>query len=228
MSLIPENSDIIISTMGIRGSDFDGWRVIEWPGVSKSGGHPSWAAKAASMRGPLGLIPNILRQYGIKKPRRIGLVGFSAGSNSGLRELLRDPLDRALASFAVSADGMHMAVRSDYKRGSELADDDLIEPSQLEPFKSFARTGKPFVITASNVERPIPTVTKTREAMLNIEHGLAEQPVKQDYGLEGNTWSKGNVLFYITDGNMAKDHVHHANSIPTLLRRWVMPKLETP
>jgi len=112
--------DLIISCAGLRrlpdGLPWSGEPpvLLEWPGAPTPSGHPSWKAAASALRGSDGamldaLVSRYRRFIGadLAGISRIAVVGFSAGSNSGVRELLRSPLDRARISFVAAIDGMH-------------------------------------------------------------------------------------------------------------------------
>jgi len=106
--------DVIFSMMGITSLDW--WpnperpRLIEWPG--EGSGHPSWKAKADRMRDGKGaMLPRLFAEYGVPDGARVAFVGFSAGSNSGLRAVLQSRQDRARIDFVGSFDGLHLTLK---------------------------------------------------------------------------------------------------------------------
>lgn len=228
-------TDVIFSMMGLRGSDFDGWRIIEWSGVVPPGKvHPTWADIAAQSRDGNGdLIPGLLRKYGITNPGRIGVVGFSAGSNSGLREMLRSPNDRARLAFAVSSDGFHAMLKSVPKeRPWPIEPSDLADKSQAEGFEAMAKAaaagGAPFVMTASSIAAPAQSVTMSQEGLdlISLSTGNAQTSTPMPGALSGYAWKTGNFFGVQSTGNNAAEHIKHANAIPSILRNWVIPNLK--
>lgn len=136
------------------------------------------------------VLPNLLRANGIdpNKVRRIGLIGFSAGSNDGLEHLIRSPADRAMlrnGSFVLALDGMHKW-RSATPTNADVRKR-YLRWSQMEPYfelakRAHAGDGPALVLTSSDSQEPRPRgthvkLTKTRQAnadlleLLRREHG---------------------------------------------------------
>lgn len=168
--------DVLISCMGLRRMpDWLPWagdppKLLEWPGAPTPGGHPSWKAAARSLRDSDGaMLPTLFKRYrrflgfDLAGVNRIAVVGFSAGSNSGVRELLRSPLDRSRISFAAAIDGMHPMLAPRRVR-RQFGDEDPADhyadwAGQMGPFAEFALEaaedqGNAFVATASQVRPP--------------------------------------------------------------------------
>ena len=107
---------VIISCMA--GGIVPGWRTIEWPGESPpKGGHPSWHALATRARRADGrLLPVLASRWGIWEALEPGgelvVIGYSAGANSGLRELIRHPEDLAACTRVISLDGLHANLKT--------------------------------------------------------------------------------------------------------------------
>lgn len=235
-----QTDDIVFSMMGLRDKTIDGWRVIEWPGIVPAGKvHPRWDGLASSMRDSEGrLLPALLRKYGLKNARRIGVVGFSAGSNSGLREFLRHPKDRAALSFAVAADGIHAMLRPGVNpKANALSTTDYADfQSQMGPVFEMAKQagqgGAPMVITASAIERPASGVTRSAEGLqtimvqVNPVRSSWHKPPAIDVGTNPTGYNSGNLYTYFTEGRDAAEHIRHAKSIPSLLRALVFPTLK--
>lgn len=188
-----EAYDLLISVMGLRGLP-EGWKapaplIREWAGKVKPGhSHATWDHVADRLRDIDGrLIPNLIRQWGLELAglRRLGLVGFSAGSSSGLRELLRHPEDRSLVDAVIAADGLHAALRpspSDETIQGQYWDFD----GQLGPFLEMARLGSreggPIVMfTATDIARPSSGITKTSEAMSDVWTILQSEEELEDW-----------------------------------------------
>lgn len=163
---------VVISTYA---GNIDWWpgtkpALIEWPGYfSKPGAHPSWESVAEPLRDGSGqLLPNLLRKYGQPSPRRIAVIGFSAGSNSGLGQLLKHPADRAMVDFVGSFDGIHVYTGTTPPPPADpLAYFKYRE--QISPWYDVmlagARGEKGVVVTASDVAPPAVEFTKTRTAL---------------------------------------------------------------
>ncbi len=154
--------------------------LIDWPGVRSSpAAHPSWSGPADALRGSDGrLLPALLRKYGHASASRVACIGFSAGSNSGLSQLLRHPLDRAQIDFVGSFDGIHGYVgQYPPPQGNPLAYFKFRE--QADPWLDFMRQAalglKGCVITASNVAPPGADFTQTRLALTSLLQALGTQ-----------------------------------------------------
>lgn len=173
-----ENPPILLSLYALREKPpgFEDFRLIEWTPAT-SGGHPSWFSEASQMRDKNGSLWHALRRrFGIPEdPPMFVVVGFSAGSNSGLREVLRSSLDRSRIHAALSLDGLHASTKSWIKA------DPAKDPreryfdwgGQLGPFLDAATEmgsdpARVFVATASDVARPGKDLTKTVEAWRDI------------------------------------------------------------
>lgn len=169
--------DLIISCAGLRRvPDWLPWsgeppKLLEWPGAPTASGHPSWKVSARTLRDADGaILPTLLARYrrflgfDLGSVGRIAVVGFSAGSNSGVRELLRSPLDRARVSFVAAIDGMHPMWARRRVRRSELEAPAPSDPesmyldwtAQMQPFAAYALDaaqdqGGAMVATASQV-----------------------------------------------------------------------------
>lgn len=160
-------------------------RLLEWSGTAPTpGGHPSWETAARALRGSDGsLLGPLLRRSGIRDAARIAVVGFSAGANSGLRELLRSPADRVRIDSVFSIDGIHALVRDDSGKHPAAWSD----PTQVEGLLSMmAAAATPgaagtnadarlVVVTASNVARPVScsTCAKTSWALGRLTAAIA-------------------------------------------------------
>ncbi len=151
--------DLVISVYAIRPATWSAvWagssavpRLVEWSGEAQPGSvHPTWQHLGDRLRDSSGrLLPALLRQWGAEGARRIAVVGFSAGSNSGLRQLLWNAEDRARIDACFAIDGIHPAVNA---AGA------VLDPRQLEGLRAFcgaASAGQRLaVVTASNVAAP--------------------------------------------------------------------------
>lgn len=189
-------TDVLISCMGVRKlPDWLPWQgkppvLLEWAGAMGAGGHPGWAQVARRLRGPDGsLLRNLLAQYrrflgfDLDGVDRIAVVGFSAGSNSGVRELLRSPLDRARISWVAAVDGMHpmWSLQNPTEAETEADVRKLYQdwPGQMDPFAQFALEasdlqGNGFVCTASQVAAPSSQVAPTSTAIHSLARWVLE------------------------------------------------------
>jgi hypothetical protein len=163
--------DLIISCAGLRrvpsGLPWAGEPpiLLAWPGVPTPSGHPSWKAAARELRGSDGaMLDRLIGRYrrfigaDLSGISRIAVVGFSAGSNSGVRELLRSPLDRARISFVAAIDGLHPMLARRRVRAAETDPTANYAdwPGQMAPFAEYGLLaaedqGAAMVCTASGV-----------------------------------------------------------------------------
>jgi len=138
--------------------------LFEW-----SPGTGTWGKAADAIRAPPWrkgrLLPALFKRYerflgfDLDGASRIAVFGFSAGSNSGVRELLRNPEDRARIDFVAAVDGLHPNIKPD-RLGTPL---NLATPrdyfadwnAELEPFAAMAeraaRHETMMIATASQV-----------------------------------------------------------------------------
>ncbi len=185
--------DLIISCAALRRSpDWMPWsgeppKLLEWPGVP-TGGHPSWKRAADGLRDSDGaLLPNLVHRYrqylgaDLGELGRIAVVGFSAGSNSGVRELLRSPLDRARLSFVGAIDGMHpmLAPRRIHTGAEDPTAYYADWAGQMGPFAAYALEaaqgqGGAMVCTASQVQ-PARGIAPTGLALSSLYQWIAER-----------------------------------------------------
>lgn len=180
-------ADVLISCMALRAvPDWLPWAgeppvMLEWPGVPTASGHPSWQRAARTLRGADGsILPALFGRYrqflgfDLDGVNRIAAVGFSAGSNSGIRTLLESDLDRARLDFVAAVDGMHPTLAPE-PRGVHrpLSDDprsDFIAwDQQMGPFAAFASSAAEgacgFVATASSVAPTSREISTTSQAL---------------------------------------------------------------
>lgn len=144
---------------------------LQWAGQA-TGGHPDWQKPADSMRKGAWrkgrLLPTLLGMYGFPKDARVAAVGFSAGSNSGLRELTRNEEDRAQIDTILAVDGFH-PMKHPNPKGSGAAQQFAAYDQQIAGIAEFAITaahgGKVYAQTSSQVATPNPGVFATWEAM---------------------------------------------------------------
>ena len=171
--------DLVISVYALRPAAWSqAWegfsgaqpRLVEWSGESQSGsGHPTWQFIGDRMRDSSGrLLPALLRQWNADGAERIAAVGFSAGSNSGLRQLLWHPEDRARLDAVFAIDGLHPSVN---------AAGELLDPRQLEGLRAYATAaaagGRLAVATASNVAAPSASSGKTAQMLRELTAAVA-------------------------------------------------------
>lgn len=165
--------------------------ILHWmPSSTKPGSHPSWTADADKLREPPyrkgRLLPNLVKQFskalgfGPADVNRICVVGFSAGANNGLRELLRNRDDREAIDVVFSVDGLHPNLRPvplpgvDEWRAPYAAWD-----AEMEPFADFAVAAalgeRVAVFTCSDVAAPSKVNAKTADALEDLLSDVAHR-----------------------------------------------------
>ena len=179
--------DVLISMMGLRKlPDWLPWSgeppiMLEWAGVPTASGHPSWQRAARSLRGADGaLLPNLFARFrqflgfDLAQVGRIAAVGFSAGSNSGVRTLLESELDRARLDFVAAVDGMHPTLAVEQRGVHRPHSDDpradfIAWDQQMGPFVAYADAAAQgacaFVATASSVAPTRREISTTSQAL---------------------------------------------------------------
>ena len=233
---------VVISTMatgGVLPVDWAGWKSFEWSGKPTARGYTGWSAVAAALRdrGTGRLLPNLLKNYNMSPDSMVVAVGFSAGSNDGLRELLRNAEDRNQIVAAVAVDGAHWNQK---KQGATDPKDYWDWKGEAGPFDQMAQlaatSGKPFVTTASMVAAPVvpkQILSTTREALASISGttlgatGIAKSspPGMFAVPLTGTVkgqqvskapidgWSQGGFVASVWPGNQPNDHIWQANTL---------------
>lgn len=193
--------DVVISCMALRGvPDWLPWpggvpSFIEFAGqMPAAGGHPTWGAVAQRYRDPSGqLLPGLFRAYRawlgfeLADVGRIAVVGFSAGSNSGVRELLRNPVDRGRISFVAAIDGEHPNLAATPPTDAQRATDPLSRYADFAgelgglvdvATQAALDAGPAVVVTASSVAAPSPVNSDTRSALFDLQWAV-ESGVQQ-------------------------------------------------
>jgi hypothetical protein len=245
-------ADLVISVYAIRPATWSAaWagstsvpRLVEWSGEQQPGSvHPTWQHLGDRLRDGSGrLLPALLRQWGAEGARRIAVVGFSAGSNSGLRQLLWNAEDRARIDACFSIDGIHPTVN---------AAGEVLDPRQLEGLRAFcsaaAAKQRLAVVTASNVAAPS-GAGKTAEELRDLAAFIAsargvQQPAPPLAWLgtspprDGSLVTQAQALGLIDaaelgdfsawwfSGNDAGAHIRQANQVlPLLMRGLLRPR----
>lgn len=179
--------DVVISCMAIRKlPDWLPWAgsapvVLEWSGVPTASGHPSWQKAARGLRDSDGaILPRLFARYrqylgfDLSEAGRVAAVGFSAGSNSGIRVLLESELDRGRLDFVAAIDGMHPTLAPERRGVHRPQTDDprtdfVAWQSQMGPFADYADLAAQgscgFVATASSVAPVSRTISTTAQAL---------------------------------------------------------------
>jgi hypothetical protein len=172
------------------------------------------------------LLPNLLKTWQLDPESAVVAVGFSAGSNSGLRELLRNADDRAQIQGAIALDGAHWNQK---KLGTDDPGEYWDWIGEAGPFHEMqmlsARTGKPFILSASAVGRPGPQLSMTREALSAVARTLSaagftreDAPPSLSGEITGTdqgrtitrapvaSWRYGGAVTLLYPGDQAADH----------------------
>ena len=222
--------DVVLSFMALKGLPpvLGDARLIEVGGeIAPGHHHPGWEW-LASLRQDGELLPSLLNHYGVGDARRVAAFGFSAGSNAGLREVLRDDRDRNRLSFVAAIDGLHPELDAD---GQFRFFD-----QQVEPFYSYAVDAawstRVLVATASNVAAPLipgQTNAKSRDAWLKISN-LVDEYLPESVPVAGSppafraaavrpeaVGGRGDFLVMLYTGNDAQAHRDQANIVAPLI-----------
>ncbi len=241
----------IFSCMAVNQHGYDvldGWpqkpAVIEWMPRQQGSGHPDWKPDGWAFRDPVTgrIIPRLLRMFGRTDPRRLAAFGFSAGSNSGLRELLRNQADRESLSFVGAVDGLHAAVSdSSIHRPENPKSYFLAWEDQIAPFAEYAlraaRGQCRMVITGNNLQEPVSGTTRTPFAMRKLFEWVELQPGILPYNesltrsfadlgapLPNFIYGRGDLHCFSYLGTQKADHITQANVIvPRLLQHMLQP-----
>jgi hypothetical protein len=154
----------IISYMAVGETTFAPNQVVFAPHDGNN--PPSWSSKAAQLRVSGGYLDGILRGYSVDPTAPIVGIGFSAGSNNGLRELVRDVVDRERIAGVIALDGLHWNVWDRALRSPTNFKDWKREVAPFAHYAEMAANGVGWmVVTASSVASPGPSLTSTSEAL---------------------------------------------------------------
>lgn len=217
--------------------------LIEWSPTLSTTAHPSWGNDAQRFRdyGTGRLLTPILKRFGESRPERIALFGFSAGSNSGVRELLRNRTDREEISFTACIDGLHAHLKP-----KTLWTDDPVSPfldweSQLRPTAEqalrAARGECRMIITGNDLQEPIEGVGRTPFAMRKIYEWVMthdgvlpfNQALSRQFADAGSptptfAFGAGELYCFGYLGTQKRDHIEQAQTvIPRAIRMFLMP-----
>lgn len=250
----------VLSTMAINQhglNELNSWPtvpgVIEWMPPNPGGGHPSWQNDAFRLRDPATgrVVPRVLKMFGASEPSKIAAFGFSAGANSGLREVLRSKEDREAISFCASIDGIHAVLSyagvNAMKTGTAAVSDPRAIfkywDQQVSPLAEYAlsaaRGERILFVTGNNLappETPEP-VSSTPFGMKWIYEWLKEQSGVKPYNEKGARafadlgtpmpammFGRGQCYFFVYTGTRREDHIEQANVIiPRILRSVLKP-----
>ncbi len=146
---------------------------------------------------------------------RIYLSGFSAGYGA-VRAILRKRAD-AVAGILL-LDGLHTSYIPDRK---PVFEGGRLDTAPLQPFLDFARSGKHFVFSHSEIfPGTFASTTETADWLIR-ELGLKRTPVVR-WGPRGmqqlSEVRAGNMLIMGFAGNSAPDHVDQFHAMPEFLR----------
>jgi len=165
-------------------------RVIQWNPPIVEGSHPSWTAEADKLRagpwrkGPL--LPALLRRYNVRieDVGRIAVIGFSAGSNNGVRECLRSDDDRRRIDTVLAVDGLHPNLAP--SPGSPPRGPYASWSTELEPFAAFAERAAlgygAMAATASEVAAPSKSNGQTARVLIDLVDDVAARVNGRELG----------------------------------------------
>jgi hypothetical protein len=156
------------------------------------------------------------------QPRRVTLVGFSAGYGA-LRAILREPRHFARVSDALLIDGIHASY---IPEGLPIALGGTIDTTNLTTFHAFARAAtrgeKRFLITHSEIFPGTFVSTTESTNWLLTQLGVKRTPVLE-WGPRGlqqtSTARSGRFEIMGYAGNAGPDHGDQLHAMPELLRR---------
>ena len=142
------------------------------------------------------------------KINRIYLSGFSAGYGA-VRAILRNRANDV--DGVLLLDGLH----------TSYIDDRKVDPVAMQPFLDFARSGKRFVFSHSEIfPGTFASTTETADWLIH-ELGVKRTPVVR-WGPRGmqqlSEVRAGNVLIMGFAGNSAPDHVDQFHAMPEFLQ----------
>jgi len=223
-------------TPGLFSRNVNKPKCVDIPGkVLEGQSHPGWLWLGQNRDSSGRLMPYLLKAYnGGKMPAHIGVVGFSAGSNAGVREFLRHQEDRAMIDFVFMIDGLHPAI----KDNGELAFPD----QHFIPFLRYAEQASlgngVMTITASNVAAPLtsPKVMATKDAasmMYRNVKASAPSTGSIDPLIRVNSWGdprhnesfvNGNCYGMVFPGNTKEDHIAQARVVLPRVLDAFLPK----
>lgn len=230
-------------------SELDSWParpgVIEWmPRQTKPGSHPSWKEDGFALRDPTTgrIIPRLLRMFGRNDPKAIAAFGFSAGSNSGVRELLRDSTDRESLSFVAAIDGLHAAMASPtIHKADDVTSYFLDWKGQVAPFAEYAlraaRGQCTMVMTGNNLAEPARGLTRSPFAIRKVFEWVEKQSGVLPYDEAAsrrfadlgepapfNIFGAGKLYCFTYAGTQKEDHRAQAKVIaPRILKNILLP-----
>lgn len=149
------------------------------------------------------------------KINRLYLSGFSAGYGA-IRAILRNRA--ASVDGILLLDGLHTSYVPDRK---PIAEGGKLDTAPLEPFLQYARSGKRFVFSHSEIfPGTFASTTETADYLIR-ELGLKRTPVVR-WGPRGmqqlSEVRSGNLLILGFAGNSAPDHVDQFHAMPELLQ----------
>jgi hypothetical protein len=232
--------DVILSFMALSHglkefADSRGIRVVEVPPTG-GGGHPSWNDSPS--------LTALIKKFGLK-PRRIAAFGFSAGSNSGLRSILRRS-DAAQLSFVCALDGMHPMLSPKAASATAIGTRYQDAANQFFPFANYALQAAhhqaTMVISASQIPAPPPwqgwSFSTTADALLDVVRYTSENapeaaaPATPEELL--GVWPQpiaasgaGDflALWYPRSGDDEQDHIDQANIVGPAVARSILGPL---
>jgi pimeloyl-ACP methyl ester carboxylesterase len=147
--------------------------------------------------------------------RNVYLTGFSAGYGA-IREILRQQPDRVAGVLLL--DGLHTSYIPDEK---PLAEGGKLDTAKLQPFVDFAKSGKPFVVTHSEIfPGTFASTTETSDYLLETL-AIRRTPVMKwgPLGMQQLSESRrGNFVVLGFAGNTAPDHIDHLHALGTFLK----------
>ena len=159
------------------------------------------------------------------KVDRIYLSGFSAGYGA-VRAIIRNRADAVTGILLL--DGLHTSYIPERK---PVFEGGRLDTAPLQPFLDFARSGKRFVFSHSEIfPATFASTTETADWLIQ-QLGLKRTPVVR-WGPRGmqqlSEVSAGNILIMGFAGNSAPDHVDQFHAMPEFLELLLAPSSALP
>lgn len=220
--------------------------VVEWmPRLTKPGSHPDWKPDGLAFRDPVTgrVVPRLLQMFGRSEPLRLAAFGFSAGSNSGVRELLRSPSDRESLSFVAAVDGLHAALSNPVLHVPSNPKSYFLDwKGQMEPFVEYAiqaaRGQCTMVLTGNDLAEPAAGLTRTPYAIRRLMDYVESQPDIEEYDqdtarafadlgapLPLQMFGRGKLYCFTYGGTRKEDHIAQAKVVVPRIIDMFLKKL---
>jgi hypothetical protein len=244
-------TDVVLSFMAVKslvGFGDPAPVLLTVPGAMPASGkgNPSWGRVLDPMRDSEGrVLPGLFKRYeqfvGVPfaDVNRIAAVGFSAGANNGLRNLLKHPEDRDRIDALISIDGLHPNIRRRIDFDSDDPGDAVIDwKGEMGPFVDLAVRGLRdqalAVWTASDITINRSDVASTRDALRLLTIAVAAQvqqqpsmgrvPELEDPPPEATVQLGDFFALWYAGADAEAHRIQARRVLPEILRRLLVPR----